>query len=46
MNAKNLTGEQERSIFLDAARNPGNYVAVAMPDEPQFSLDLRYSFGE
>lgn len=46
MNAKNLTGEQERSIFLDASRNPGNYVAVAMPDEPQLSLDLRYSFGE
>jgi iron complex outermembrane receptor protein len=46
MNAKNLSGEQERSIFLDALRNPGNYVAVAMPDEPQLSLDLRYSFGE
>lgn len=45
LNGKNLTGEQGRTIFLDAPRNPGNYVALALPDEPQVSLDLRYSFG-
>ncbi|MFT5032252.1 MAG: hypothetical protein ACI89D_000581 [Bermanella sp.] len=46
INGKNLTDEQERTIFLDAPRNPGNYVALALPDEPQVSIDVRYSFGE
>ena len=45
-NAKNLTGEQTRTIFLDGTRNPGNYVALAEHDEPTYTLDLRYAFGE
>ena len=46
LNAKNLSGEQARTIFLDSPRNPGNYVALAEHDEPTFTLDVRYSFGE
>lgn len=45
-NAKNLTGEQSRTIFLDSPRNPGNYVALAEHDEPTYTVDIRYAFGE
>ncbi len=45
-NAKNLTGEQSRTIFLDSPRNAGNYVALAEHDEPTYTIDVRYAFGE
>jgi len=45
-NAKNLTGEQERLLVLDAILQGGNYVAITRPDEVEYSVDLRYNFGE
>ncbi|MFP5307890.1 MAG: TonB-dependent receptor, partial [Gammaproteobacteria bacterium] len=45
-NAKNLTGERERAILLDQPQFAGNYVTIAYPDEPQYALDVRYTFGE
>lgn len=44
LNAKNISSEQERSLFLDSPRNVGNYVARAKHSEPTYSLDIRYSF--
>ena len=46
LNAKNLTEEQERLLVLDAILQGGNYVAITRPDEVQYSVDLRYNFGD
>ncbi|NKI16713.1 TonB-dependent receptor [Spongiibacter sp. KMU-166] len=46
INAKNLTSEQSRTIFLDSPRNAGNYVALAEHSDPTYTLDVRYTFGE
>ena len=45
-NAKNLGGARERVLFVDQPVLAGNYVTIAVPDEPQYALDLRYTFGE
>lgn len=45
-NAKNLTGEKERVLVLDQPQMRGNYVSISLPDEPLYSVDLRYTFGE
>ncbi len=46
LNVKNITKEEQRQLFLDSPRNPGNYVALPLPVDPQVTLDLRYTFGE
>ena len=45
-NAKNLTEEQERLLVIDTIIQGGNYVAITLPDEVQYSLDFRYNFGD
>jgi iron complex outermembrane recepter protein len=44
-NAKNLTGARERALVIDQPVIAGNYVTIALPDEPLYALDLRYNFG-
>jgi iron complex outermembrane recepter protein len=44
-NAKNLTGVRERALVIDQPVIAGNYVTIALPDEPLYALDLRYNFG-
>ena len=46
LNANDLSGEQERAVLIDQPQFPGNYATVAMVDEPQYVLELRYNFGD
>ncbi len=46
VNAKNLSGEQERAVLIDQPQFPGNYATVALIDEPQYVVELRYNFGD
>ncbi len=46
VNAKNLTGQQERAVLIDQPQFPGNFSTVALVDEPQYVIELRYNFGD
>jgi iron complex outermembrane receptor protein len=46
LNAKNLTGERERALVVDQPVISGNFVTIAVPDEPLYVVDLRYNFGD